>query len=190
MRKWHATRASPLCAEHLDRTLGLVHIKDLLAQLEEPNPSLLAIKRALLIVPEMMPLEKLLTRFRARRGHLALVVDEFGASAGIVTLQDVIVEVLGPLPDEFGLERQEFERLNKEEFLVDGALPLHELGDLAGLEWKDKDVTTVGGYVVRKLGHLPSKGEQLRLDGYTVIVEQTDGRRVQQIRFRRSTQRF
>jgi len=98
--------------------------------------------------------------------------------------------VLGPLPDEFGLERQEFERLNKEEFLVDGALPLHELGDLAGLEWKDKDVTTVGGYVVRKLGHLPSKGEQLRLDGYTVIVEQTDGRRVQQIRFRRSTQRF
>jgi len=173
----------PLCAEHLDRTIGLVHIKDLLAQLEEPNPSLLAIKRELLAVPEMMPLEKLLTRFRARRGHLALVVDEFGASAGIVTLQDVIAEVLGPLPDEFGLERQEFERLNEEEFLVDGALPLHELGDLAGLEWKDEDVTTVGGYVVRKLGHLPSKGEQLRLDGYTVTVEQTDGRRVQQLRF-------
>ncbi len=180
----------PLCAEHLDRTIGLVHIKDLLAQLEKPNPSLLAIKRELLAVPEMMPLEKLLTRFRARRGHLALVVDEFGASAGIVTLQDVIAEVLGPLPDEFGLERQEFERLNEEEFLVDGALPLHELGDLAGLEWKDEDVTTVGGYVVRKLGHLPSKGEQLRLDGYTVIVEQTDGRRVQQLRFRRPTQRF
>jgi CBS domain containing-hemolysin-like protein len=180
----------PLCAEHLDRTLGLVHIKDLLAQLEEPNPSLLAIKRELLAVPEMMPLEKLLTRFRARRGHLALVVDEFGASAGIVTLQGVIAEVLGPLPDEFGLERQEFERLNEEEFLVDGALPLHELGDLAGLEWKDEDVTTVGGYVIRKLGHLPSKGEQLRLDGYTVIVEQTDGRRVQQLRFRRATRRF
>src|SRR4029077_20298256 len=76
----HHTRF-PLCAEHLDRTIGLVHIKDLLAQLEEPNPSLLAIKRELLAVPEMMPLEKLLTRFRARRGHLALVVDEFGASA-------------------------------------------------------------------------------------------------------------
>jgi CBS domain containing-hemolysin-like protein len=95
----------PLCAEYLDRTIGLVHIKDLLAELDEPNPSLLAIKRELLIVPEMMPLEKLLTRFRARRGHLALVVDEFGTSAGIVTLQDVIAEVLGPLADEFGLER-------------------------------------------------------------------------------------
>jgi len=108
----------PLCAEHLDRTIGLVHIKDMLAQLEEPNPSLLTIKRELLVVPEMMSLEKLLMRFRARRGHLVLVVDEFGASAGIVTLQDVIAEVLGPLPDEFGLdlEHQEFERLNEEEF--------------------------------------------------------------------------
>ena len=87
----------------------------------------------MLVVPEMMPLEKLLTRFRAQRGHLALVVDEFGTSAGIVTLQDAIAEVLGPLPDEFSLERQEFKRLNEEEFLVNGALPLHELGDLAGL---------------------------------------------------------
>ena len=83
-----------------------MHIKDMLAQLEELNPSLLTIKRELLVVPEMMSLEKLLMRFRARRGHLVLVVDEFGASAGIVTLQDVIAEVLGPLPDEFGLEHQ------------------------------------------------------------------------------------
>jgi CBS domain containing-hemolysin-like protein len=178
----------PLCAEHLDRTIGLVHIKDLLAQLDESQPSLLAIKRELLAVPEMMPLEKLLTRFRARRAHLALVVDEFGTSAGIVTLQDVIAEVLGPLPDEFGLEREEFQRLSKDEFLVDGTLGLHELSDLAGLAWKDEDVTTVGGYVVRRLGYLPSKGEQLRLDGYTVTVEQTDGRRVQQLRFRRVAQ--
>ena len=180
----------PLCAEHLDRTIGLVQIKDMLAQLEEPNPSLLTIKRELLVVPEMMSLEKLLMRFRARRGHLVLVVDEFGASAGIVTLQDVIAEVLGPLPDEFGLdlEHQEFERLNEEEFLVDGALPLHELKDLMGVAWQDEDVSTVGGYVVRQFGHLPSKGEQLRLDGYTVTVEQTDGRRVQQLRFRRATQ--
>ena len=178
----------PLCVGHLDRTIGLVHIKDMLAQLDDPKPSLLAIKRELLAVPEMMPLEKLLTRFCAQQAHLALVVDEFGASAGIVTLQDVIAEVIGPLPDEFGQERSEFQRLSDDEFLVDGGLSLHELHDLVGLAWKDEDVTTVGGYIVRQLGHLPSKGEQLRLDGYTVTVEQTDGRRVQQLRFRRATQ--
>lgn len=175
----------PLCAEHLDRAIGLVHIKDLLAQLDEPKPSVLAIKRELLVVPEMMPLEKLLARFRSRGAHLALVADEFGASAGIVTLQDVIAKVIGPLPDEFGLERQEFRRLNEEEFLVDGTLSLHELEDLAGLKWKDEDVTTVGGYVVRQFGYLPSRGERLHLNGYSVTVEQTDGRRMQQLRFRR-----
>src|SRR6201987_2509468 len=134
----------PLCADHFDRTIGLVHIKDVLTQWDEPEPSLLAIKKELLVVPEMMSLEKLLTRFRDQQAHLAVVLDEFGGNVGIVTLQDVIAEVLGQLPDEFGLERQEFERLNEEEFLVDGGLPLHELGDLAGLEWKDEDVTTVG----------------------------------------------
>jgi magnesium and cobalt exporter, CNNM family len=175
----------PLCAEHLDRAIGLIHIKDLLAQLDEPKPSMLAIQRELLVVPEMMSLEKLLARFRGRRVHLALVLDEFGASAGIVTLQDVISEVIGPLPDEFGLERQEFQRLNEEEFLVGGTLALHELEAWTGLRWKDADVTTVGGYVVRKLGYLPAQGERLRIDGYDVTIEQTDGRRVQRLRFRR-----
>jgi CBS domain containing-hemolysin-like protein len=174
----------PLCADHFDRTIGLVHIKDVLTQLDEPEPSLLAIKKELLVVPEMLPLEKLLTRFRDQQAHLAVVLDEFGGNVGIVTLQDVSAEVLGQLPDEFGLERQGFERLNEEEFLVDGGLSLHELGDLAGLEWKDEDVTTVGGYVVRRLGHLPRVGERLRIDGYIVAVEQADERRVQQLSFR------
>jgi CBS domain containing-hemolysin-like protein len=123
----------PLCADYFDRTIGLVHIKDVLAQLDEPEPSLLAIKKELLVVPEMMPLEKLLTHFRDQQAHLAVVLDEFGGNVGIVTLQDVIAEVLGQLPDEFDLWCREFERLNEEEFLVDGALPLHEMGDLAGL---------------------------------------------------------
>jgi CBS domain containing-hemolysin-like protein len=177
----------PLCAGHFDHTIGLVHIKDMLAQLDEPEPSLLAIKNELAAVPEMMPLEKLLTRFRDRQAHLAVVVDEFGGNVGIVTMQHVIAEVIGKLPDEFGLERREFQRLSEDEFLVDGGLGLYELHDLAGLEWKDEDVTTVGGFVVRRFGYLPSIGEQLRLDDYTVTVEQTDGRRVQQLRFRRAT---
>ena len=175
----------PLCAEHFDHTIGLVHIKDILAQLDEPEPSLLAIKRELVIVPEMMPLEKLLARFRDLQAHLAVVVDEFGGNVGIVTLQHVISEVIGPLPEEFGLERPEFQRLGEEEFLVDGGLPIYELRELAGLEWKDDDVTTVGGYIVHRLGHLPHIGEQLRVDGYVITVEQADARRVQQLRFQR-----
>jgi CBS domain containing-hemolysin-like protein len=174
----------PLCVEHFDRTIGLVHIKDILAQMDEPEPSLPAIKRELLLVPEMMPLEKLLTRFRDRQAHLAVVVDEFGGNVGIVTLQDVVAELMGPLPDEFGLRRRAFERLDEDGFLVDGGMAIYEMRALAGLEWKDEDVTTVGGYVVRRLGRLPRIGEQLRMDGYIVTVEQADERRVQQLSFR------
>ena len=179
----------PLCAEYFDRTIGLVHIKDMLVELDEPEPSLLAIKKELVVVPEMLPLEKLLTHFRDRQAHLALVIDEFGGNAGIVTLQHIIAQVIGQLPDEFGLERREFQRLGENEFRVDGGLGIYEMRDLAGLEWKDEDVTTVGGYVVHRLGHLPRVGEQVHLDDYIVTVEQADGRRVQQLRFRRVAKR-
>jgi len=179
----------PLCAEYFDRTIGLVHIKDMLVQLDEQEPSLPAIKKELVVVPEMLPLGKLLTHFRDRQAHLALVIDEFGGNAGIVTLQHIIAQVIGQLPDEFGLERREFQRLGEDEFRADGGLGIYEMRDLAGLEWKDEDVTTVGGYVVQRLGHLPRVGEQVHLDDYIVTVEQADGRRVQQLRFQRVAKR-
>jgi CBS domain containing-hemolysin-like protein len=175
----------PLCEGHFDNAIGLVHIKDMLGQLDEPEPSLLAIKKELLVVPEMLPLEKLLARFRDLHGHFAVVVDEFGSNVGIVTLQHVIDEVIGELPDEFGRERLEFRRVTEDEFLVDGALPLFEIRHLTGLKWEDEDVTTVGGYVVQRIGHIPLTGEQVIIDNYLVTVAQADGRRVQQLRFAR-----
>jgi CBS domain containing-hemolysin-like protein len=178
----------PLCIGRFDHAIGLIHIKDMLAQLDESEPSLLAIKKELVVVPEMLPLERLLTRFRDQRAHLALVVDEFGGNAGIVTLQDVVAEVIGDMPDDLGLERPEFQRLSQDEFLMDGSLALHEMRDLAGLEWKDEDVSTVGGYVVRRMGRLPRVGEQLAIDGYIITIEQADVRRVQQVRFQRVAQ--
>jgi CBS domain containing-hemolysin-like protein len=178
----------PLCVRHFDQAIGLVHIKDLLGQMDEPEPSLLAVKRELLVVPEMLPLDKLLGRFRDRHEHFAMVVDEFGGNVGIVTLQHVIAEVIGQLPDEFGLERLEFHRLSEEEFLVDGKLAIYELRELAGLDWKDEDVTTVGGYVVHRLGHLPRVGEQIVIDGYVATVTQADSRRIQELRFKKETE--
>jgi putative hemolysin len=133
----------------------------------------------------MLPLEELLTQLRQQQVHLAVVIDEFGANVGIVTLQHIIAEVIGHLPDEFGWKRREFQRLGKSEFRVDGSLGIYEMRDLAGLEWKDQDVTTVGGYVVHRFGHLPRVGEQLRIDEYIVTVEQADTRRVRQLRFSR-----
>ena len=175
----------PLCRENLDNTIGLIHIKDLLSMMRDPHPDLLKIKRELIPLPEMMPLEKLLKLFLSKHAHLALVVDEFGGTVGIVTLENVLEEVVGDIQDEFDFEKEEFRKINANEFTVDGALGLYELNDLAKFDLESADVSTIGGYVTHLLGHLPKTGEQVKIDGYLVTVSQADSRRVKQLHFKK-----
>ena len=175
----------PLCRGHLDNTLGLIHIKELVPLMRDPAPDLMRIKRELIPVPEMMSLEKLLNLFLVRHAHLAIVVDEFGGTVGMVTMENVLEELVGDIQDEFDTERAEFRKINDHEFTVDGGLGLYELSDLAGLELENSDVSTIGGYVTHLLGHLPKQGEQVRIEDYLITVTQTDGRRVGQLHFKK-----
>jgi len=175
----------PLCRGHLDNAVGLIHIKELMPMMRDPQPDLLRIKRELIPVPEMMSLEKLLNLFLTRHAHLAIVVDEYGGTVGMVTLENVLEEIVGDIQDEFDSEKSEFRKINETEFSVDGALGLYELRDLAGLELESADVSTIGGYVTHLLGHLPKQGEQVRINDYLVTISQTDGRRVGQLHFRK-----
>src|SRR3989440_1582928 len=177
----------PLCRGHLDNAVGLVHIKELMPMLRDPQPDLMRIKRELIPVPEMMSLEKLLNLFLTKHAHLALVVDEYGGTVGMVTLENVLEEIVGDIQDEFDTEKAEFRKINETEFSVDGALGLYELRDLAGLELESADVSTIGGYVTHLLGHLPKQGEQVRINDYLVTISQTDGRRVGQLHFRKQS---
>jgi CBS domain containing-hemolysin-like protein len=174
----------PLCRENVDNTIGLIHIKELLPIVRDPHPDLMKIRRDLLPVPEMMPLENLLRLFLNRHAHLAIVVDEFGGTVGIVTLENVLEELVGDIQDEFDFEKEEFRKISANEFSVDGALGLYELNDLAKLDLESPDVSTIGGYVTHLLGHLPKTGEQLKIDDYTVTVSQADNRRVKQLHFK------
>jgi CBS domain containing-hemolysin-like protein len=175
----------PLCDGHLDNAIGLVHIKDLLSQMREPAPNLTKIRRDLLPVPEMMPLERLLTFFLSKHAHIALVLDEYGGTVGVVTLDNVLEEIVGDIQDEFDNESQEFKRVNADEFLVDGALALYELKDLAGITIESEDVSTVGGYITHLTGHLPAVGEQVKIPPFQVTVTKADDRRVLEARFQR-----
>lgn len=175
----------PLCQEHLDHTVGLVHIKDLLSLLRVEKPDLNAIRRDLFPVPEMMPLEKLLVFFLSKHAHLAVVVDEYGGTVGIVSLDNVLEELVGDIQDEFDTDQKEYSRINENEFTVNGGLGLYELNDLAGLELESSDVSTIGGYVTHMIGHLPRQGEQTRLGNYLVTITQSDGRRILQLHFKK-----
>jgi CBS domain containing-hemolysin-like protein len=175
----------PLCRENLDNTVGLIHIKELVPMMRDPNPDMMRIKRELIPVPEMMPLEKLLSLFLSKHLHLAIVVDEYGGTVGMVTLEDVLEELVGDIQDEFDTDKEEFKKINANEFTVDGTLGLYELNDLAKLELESPDVSTIGGYVTHLLGHLPKQGEQVKIDNYCVTVTQADSRRIQQLHFQK-----
>jgi CBS domain containing-hemolysin-like protein len=175
----------PLCRGHLDNTVGLVHVKELLPMMRDSRPDLMRIKRDLIPVPEMMPLEKLLKLFLTRHAHLAMVVDEYGGTVGMVTMENVLEELVGDIQDEFDAEKEEFRKINENEFVVDGALGLYEMRDAFGLELDSADVSTIGGYVTHLLGHLPKQGEQVKIDNYLVTVSQSDSRRVHQLHFRK-----
>jgi len=179
----------PLVRGHLDNAIGLIHVKELVPMMRDPHPDLLRIKRELIPVPEMMPLEKLLNLFLGKHAHLAVVVDEFGGTVGMVTLENVLEELVGDIQDEFDAEKEEFREISETEFAVDGALGLYELNDLARLELESADVSTIGGYVTHLLGHLPKQGEQVKIDNYLVTVSQTDARRVRQLHFRKLSDR-
>jgi CBS domain containing-hemolysin-like protein len=179
----------PLCRGHLDNAVGLIHIKELMPMMRDPQPDLMRIKRELIPVPEMMSLEKLLNLFLTRHAHLAIVVDEYGGTVGMVTLENVLEEIVGDIQDEFDSEKAEFRKINEDEFTVAGSLGLYELRDLAGLELESADVSTIGGYVTHLLGHLPKQGEQVQINDYLVTISQTDGRRVGQLHFRKQTEK-
>ena len=156
--------------------------------MRDPHPDLAGIKRDLIPVPEMMPLEKLLNVFLRGHTHVAMVVDEYGGTVGMVTLENVLEELVGDIQDEFDAEKEEFKKLNENEFVVDGTFGLYELRDAVGLELEGGDVSTIGGYVTHLLGHLPRQGEQVTIGDDVVTVTQADSRRVRQLHFKKAPQ--
>jgi Mg2+/Co2+ transporter CorC len=151
----------------------------------EPKADIGSIKREMHNVPEMMPLERLLSFFLGRHAHLALVVDEFGGAAGIVTLDNVLEELVGDIQDEFDAEKPELRKVSRDEFVVAATLGLHELNEMLDLELESTEVSTVGGYITQVIGHLPKAGERARIEDFEATVTKADGRRVIEIHFKR-----
>ena len=199
----------PICCGELDDASGFVHIKDLLARMvhrpalvleqsakaeeipecteeeliEKNRKKLASIQHPILHVSEMMSLEKLLNFFLGQHAHLAIAIDEYGGAVGIVTLDNVLEELVGSIRDEFDTGEEEFRRISEEEFEVAGSYALHDLAEITGLKFEETDVSTIAGYVTQLLDHLPQRGEQVSIGDYQVMVKESDGRRVLKVHF-------
>ncbi len=181
----------PLCdGGDLDKTLGVVHIKDLYAMRVQARTGadLRPICRKLIYVPETARLEKLLQLFLERKLHFAIVVDEYGGTVGMVTLENILEEVVGQIQDEFDQEKPLLVRKDERTWEVDGALPLHELADVVGEPLQEEGVTTTSGLVTQRLGGFPNEGDTLMLGAYELRVQQMDGARVARLKLTRRPQ--
>lgn len=173
----------PLCETDIDQVIGIVHIKDIFLQKVEIKTSadLLKVKREVLFVPESRPIEALQQDFQQRRIHLAVIVDEYGSTSGIVTLEDVLEELVGEIQDEFDSEPPKLEQ-TADGAVVDGQTPLSEVTEALGLEQVEvKETHTIGGYVNAQLGRIGRIGDTVELDGHIVKVLDMSGRRIMRV---------
>jgi CBS domain containing-hemolysin-like protein len=171
----------PLCdGGDLDKCLGTVHIKDLYAMRLKSlsGADLKPVARKLIYVPETARLEKLLQLFLERKLHLAIVVDEFGGTLGLITIENILEELVGQIQDEFDQEKPLLVRRERNTWEVSGSLPLHELEELVGEPLRQEGITTVSGWVTRRLGGFAKVGDLLIVGSSELRVESLDGMRV------------
>ncbi|MDD4914861.1 MAG: transporter associated domain-containing protein [Methylococcales bacterium] len=171
----------PVIEEDRSKVVGILLAKDLLAHaLHEKNLKVEAIMRPAYVVPESKRLNVLLKEFRTERNHMAIVVDEYGNAAGLVTIEDVLEQIVGKIEDEHDEdENQEYILQRSErEYIINALTPIEEFNEYFSASLEDDDCDTIGGLVVQRLEHFPKKGEKLELDGFSFEVLRGDTRRV------------
>jgi CBS domain containing-hemolysin-like protein len=170
----------------VDRTLGVVHLKDLYAMRHQARrgADLRPVARKIVYVPETARLEKLLQRLLERKLHLAVVVDEYGGTVGLVTLENIIEELVGQIQDEFDQERPMRVKIGEQTWELLGTLPVHQLEELVGEPLAEEGITTTSGWVTHRLGGFPKAGDVVRVGRYELRVEEMDETRVARLHLR------
>lgn len=174
----------PICREDKDHIIGFLHVKDLLRiNVEGRKPNLKRLARKALVVPESMDVNVLLRTMQGSHSQLAIVVDEFGGTAGMVTIEDIIEEIVGDIQDEFDEERPTAEARGGAGLVysVDAKMLLEELADILELTIEDEDVDSVGGWLYDRLGCEPRVGHMAAASGALLFVEEVDGARITRV---------
>ena len=175
----------PVMGEDGEKVLGIVLAKDLLRCFTDgfQNLSVTELMRPAVVIPESKRLNVLLREFRINRNHMAIVIDEYGGISGLVTIEDVLEEIVGDIDDEHDDEAEErlIQTLGTGRFLVQALTPIDEFNDAFHTELSDEEFDTVGGLVLSEFGRLPTRGEIVEIGGLKVTVHAADKRRIHQL---------
>jgi CBS domain containing-hemolysin-like protein len=169
----------------VDNVIGILYAKDLLKVFGEGNDAEESIRELLrepYFVPEAKKVDELLAEMQHRRVHMAIVVDEYGGVAGVVTLEDIIEEILGEIQDEYDVEDMPFQVMEDGSFLFRGRIDLDDFNHITGCHLPPDEADTLSGFIYGRLGHVPVMGERIELDGLQLLVEQVSNRRIRSVR--------
>ncbi|HCU23504.1 MAG TPA: hypothetical protein DF383_00690 [Deltaproteobacteria bacterium] len=175
----------PLCDGDLDKVLGLINIKDIIWELEDQDHliNLFDLKRPILFVPESVTTDQLLREFQTKKIHMAMVVNEFGATVGLVSLEDVIEELVGEIQDEFDQELPKISKKTEHSYVVDGTATLREVEQVLDLPLEDDQSVSIAGFFVNHLGHLAREGDRILVPPYRISALEVKNRRILKLAF-------
>jgi len=171
----------PVYRGSLDEIVGILHVRDLIEAMHERGIAAVRVEelvRPAYMVPETKDLAALLTEFRRTNQHMAIVIDEYGAMDGIVTLEDVLEEIVGEIEDEFDLPDESIERVDDSTIRIDGTFPIDDFNEQFGVELAQEDYHTVAGFVFGLLGRAAEQGDEIEFDGVRFHVDEVDGSRI------------
>ncbi len=176
---------APVFRETIDNVIGLIYVKDLLAAWFEgiAEESVAELVRDAYFVPEAKKVDELLTEMQAKRIQMAIVVDEYGGTAGIVTFEDIVEEIVGEVRDEYDVaEELPFQKIEEDEYMFSGGIDLDDVNQLIDADLPKDTSETLGGFIYSQLGRVPMPGEKLEAGGLELVVEQVVGRRIRKVR--------
>jgi len=181
----HKFTKLPVYEDDLDQIIGILHVKDLLRVMNQPDSTQTTARemaRETLYIPETLPVNDLLHQFRHNRQHIAVVLDEFGGTAGLVTLEDLLEEIVGEVSDQFDVANPEIQRMSDGSVLIDGLTLIEVVNQQLNLNLSDPHYDTIAGYFLGKLGHIPKIGDVVEAGGMRLKVESMDGLRIAQLK--------
>lgn len=176
---------APVFKESIDNITGLVYLKDLLSAWRDgrSNETIKQFLREPYLIPEATKLDDLLAEMQSRRMHMAIVVDEYGGTAGVVTIEDIVEEIVGEIQDEYDFgEEAPFQLMQEGEFLFSGGIDLDDVNQITGSNLPKDTSETLGGFIYSQLGRVPILGEEVKAGGLHLIVEEVAGRRIRKVR--------
>jgi putative hemolysin len=172
----------PIYEKDLDNIIGILHMKDLVLMAPLESINLAQVVKEVHFVPEAMPIVQLLSFLRQKHTQMVIVVDEFGGTSGLVTLEDVIEEIIGDFYDEHHRAVQDIVPIGKNEALLRSRVRLDEINERFGLNLKSEEADTIGGYVLQEMGIIPHAGDSIEVPGATIHVEEMGNKRIKTLR--------